>query len=214
MHEANDMGTDAYRSGDYVAAIRYFEQALETEPDDATVRENLRAARSALKAQQDQRARAAQASRDAQARAIDEARSAKVHGENAARQPGSGEQQRVFDTAGVRVSGSGGVVDARNPPARVQIPPSLANNPEILRLQGQRSALVGQRTDLEQKLTGIRERKARGDGNRGQLEVQEAETKQKISNVTSQIAVVDVKTESFVINLTRENPQAQASPSR
>jgi hypothetical protein len=81
-------------------------------------------------------------------------------------------------------------------------------------LQGQRTALVGQRTDLEQKLVEIREQKARGDGNRGQLEVQEAQTKQKISNVSSQIAVVDVKTESFVINLTRENPQAQAAPPR
>lgn len=211
MHDANDLGSDAYRTGDYVTAIRYFEQALESEPDDPTLQENLRAARAAFKAQQDQRTREAQAARGAQARAIDEARSAQFHGENAARSPSSGEQQRVFDTTGNRVSGSGSVVDARNPPKRVQIPPSLANNPEILRLQGERTTLVSQRANLEQKLTGIREQKARGEGNRGQLEVQEAQAKQQISNVTSQIAVVDVKTESFVINLTRETPQPQTA---
>jgi len=209
MHEANDLGTDAFRSGDYVTAIRYFEHALESEPDDPALLDNLRGARAALREQQEQRARASRPA-DPSARAIDEARSAVAHGQNAAARPGSGEQQRVFDTGGDRVSGSGGVVDARNPPQRVQIPPSLANNPEILRLQGQRAALVNQRAGLEQRLAEIRGQRSRGEGNRGQLEVQEAQTRQQISNVGSQIAVVDVQTESFVISLTRDQPQSQA----
>ena len=220
MHDANDMGAEAYRSGDYAAAIRYFQRALEVEPDDPTVQGNLRSARAGLTAQQDrlareaQAARNAQAARDAQARAIDEARSAKVHGENAVLQPNGREQQRVFDTTGNRVAGSGNVVDGRIPPPRVQIPPALANNPEILRLKGERAALTSQRATLEQKLAAIRDQKARGEGNRGQLDVQEAQAKQQISNVTSQIGVVDVKTESFVISFTRENPQPPTARSQ
>ena len=60
-----------------------------------------------------------------------------------------------------------------------------------------------------QQLQSIRQKKERGEGDRGKLDVQEAKTKQEISNVTSKIGKVDYDTESFVINLTRETMPSQ-----
>ncbi len=216
MHDANDGGTEAFKRGNYADALRYFQTALEQDPDDPTVLENLRATRTKLREESDRRAAASRASVAAAAAspstALDQLRSAQSHGQAAAAQGSSEEARKVFDTVGTRVSASAGSANPRAAQARMQIPPALANNPEIRRLQTQRTGLVGQLQSLEQRLATIREQKSRSPADRGQLEVQEAKAKQDISNVTSQIAVVDVQTESFVINVTRANSTSPKPP--
>lgn len=188
MHDANDTGVGLFNRGDWANAITYFQEALEQNPDDPVILENLRRAQ--------------------QAKAREEAESARAHGQAASGMSldaASREAQRVFDRPGERAPTSGDVVDARGLGPRVQIPPSLANHPEIRRLQDQRSGFVNQLRRLESQLESVRQKKARGEGNRGDLDVQEAKAKQEISNVTNQIGAVDVQTESFVINMTRQS---------
>ena len=46
MHDANDRGVEFYNRGDWVNAIRAFEEALQIEPNDSAIIENLNRARS------------------------------------------------------------------------------------------------------------------------------------------------------------------------
>ena len=143
---------------------------------------------------------------------LEEARAAKAHAEAAKSKGDEGrkEAQKIFDTRGKRVSSSTDVVDVRglgravDIPAEVEIPAALANRPEIRRLQKERKTFVKQIKKLETKLNSIREKKASGKGNKGQLEVEEVKTKDEISKTKSKIAVADLKMKSFVITLTRE----------
>lgn len=196
MHDANEEGADAYARGDWANAIRFFEQALEQNPDDPSILQNL-----------------------ANAKARQAAEAARVHSQTAVTKPlddktigrdgGSLDARRVFDTPGERAPTPGDVVDTRGSGRRIQIPASLANHPEIKKLQTKRNGLENQLRKVESQLESIRQKKASGEGNRGDLDVQEAKAKQQISNVTNQIGMVDDQTKSFVINLTREATPAE-----
>ena len=101
-------------------------------------------------------------------------------------------------------SSAPGVVDGRGGGRRIEIPAALAKHPEIKKLQKEKKTLVEHHKNLEKKLAAIRHKKAKGEGDKGKLDVQEAKTKQEISNVENKIGFVDVKMESFVINLSKE----------
>lgn len=212
MHDVNDMAVEAYNRGDWAAAIRHLRTALDLQPGDPTLLANLRAVEGRAEAERVKTKQATEKRALAQAQAaLQDAEAKKIRSaETAAR-----ESQRVFDQ-GVPLPPvtSASVVDARTPASRVQIPPVLANHSFILRMQAERAALAKDVQGLEQKLQGIREQRARGEGNRGQLEVQEVATRQEITNATHQIGFVEQKMEAFVINLTRASESASAAPPR
>lgn len=85
--DASDNGVDAYESGDYGAAIKHFEEALEYAPDDPDLQHNLDKAKEAFR----------------QSEIARELKSAKSHGDIAAatsNEASSMEARRVFDTGG------------------------------------------------------------------------------------------------------------------
>lgn len=146
--------------------------------------------------------------------AIEQAKGASEYGKSAldagssggtvpSKEPVSDKARTVFDTPGRGVSDPRDAVVDVSTIATREIPPELANHPRIKALQKEKETLEGQKKSLEKELGLIRQKKARGEGNKGDLEVQEAKKKQEISNVTSKIGVVDVNLQSFVINLTR-----------
>jgi len=217
VEELNEKGLDAYERRDFATAAIYFREALAYNPHDPSLKHNLRRAEEkAREAEVEARRRA-----EAQRKALEEAAAAAAHAQKAASmvsmspEKASKEAQKVFDTRGdrtiVSVPTSANAVDARGAGRPAKIPPSLANHPEIQKMQKERTELVDQVKSLETKLDSIRNKKTQGQGNKGELEVQEAKTKQEISNLTSKIAVVDVKTEDFVINLTKENTPSQTT---
>lgn len=233
----NSLGLVLKRQGQYREAEAAYGKALEIHPSYEVAQDNLKAMRSAIESKADsiwatifpaeqstalQRAqeKAQEAQANAQRKAREEAESTKAHGQAGA--GGSSDEEakdqaeKVFDKLGVRVppSSSTDVVETQGLGKRIEISPELANHPKIKALQKEREALEGQRKSLEKELDLIRQKKARGEGNKGELEVQEAKKKQEISNVTSKIGVVDVKMESFVINLTRASTPPDTDPNK
>ena len=158
---------------------------------------------------------------EARNKALEEAAAAAAHAKKAASivsvapEKAGKEARKVFDgrgdRTGVSVPTSVVVGDTKGMGRPLKIPPALANHPEIQRLQKEKTELVDQVEGLEAKLGSIQEKKAKGQGNKGELQVQEAKTKQEISNLTSKIGVVDVKMEDFVINLSKEKKPSEAA---
>jgi tetratricopeptide (TPR) repeat protein len=215
VEDLNERGLDAYERRDFAAAARYFREALEYNPHDPTLKQNLgKAEQKARQAEEEGRRRA-----EAQRKAFEEAAAAAAHAQRAASivsvnpDKASQELQRVFDTKGDRATvsqpASPAVVGGQSLGHPARIPPALTRHPEVQKMQKERADLVDQVKALETRVDSIRQKKNQGEGNKGELEVQEAKTKQEISNLTSKILVVDVKMEDFVINLTKENTASE-----
>lgn len=116
------------------------------------------------------------------------------------------ETQFGFDTAPTRPSASTSspvAVPPAGPPR--EPPPALAKRPQMIKLQQEKERLMKQYRDLEKQLGEIKEKKARGEGDKGQLDVQEVEIKQKMAETTSEIGVVTVKIESFPVEFEEES---------
>jgi tetratricopeptide (TPR) repeat protein len=211
----NEKGLDAYDRGNYAAAIRCFQMALEYDPHNPALIDNLKASQKKAReaeAQELRRAKEATLQRaaleEARRKALAEAAAASAHSKAAAAkglEEASRNGQKVFDTRGERVkvptSSSTGVLDAQGVGRPIEISAALAKHPEIRKLQKERSGLVDELKRLEEELASIRDKKVLGEGKKGDLDVKEARAKQGISNVTNKIGYVDVKIESFVINL-------------
>ena len=215
VEDLNERGLDAYEARDFAAAARYFREALEYNPHDPTLKQNLRKAeQKAREVEEEARRRA-----EAQRKALEAAAAAAAHAQKAASivsvnpEKASQETQKVFDTKGDRAmasqSASAVVADGQSLGHPAQIPPALIRHPEVQKMQKERVDLVEQVKALETRVDSIRQKKNQGEGNKGELEVQEAKTKQEISNLASKIQVVDVKMEDFVINLTKENAPSE-----
>ena len=79
--DANDNGLDAYDNNDWYNAIQFFKEALEYTPDDEDILDNLRAAESRLRNEQDRRAeeiRRAEEERKAELKRSEEERKAEI----------------------------------------------------------------------------------------------------------------------------------------
>ena len=219
VEDLNEKGFDAYERGDFASAARYFRIALEYDPYNPTLKHNLSRAEEKVRESEARRREEARRRAEARNKALEEAAAAAAHAKKAAStvsvapEKASKEARKVFDGKGdrVEVSVPSSVVvgDAKGTGRALKIPPALAKHPEIQRLQKEKTELVDQVKGLETKLDSIREKKAKGEGNKGELEVQEAKTKQEISNLTSKIGVVAVKLEDFVINLSKEKKPSE-----
>jgi hypothetical protein len=221
VEDLNEKGFDAYERGDFASAARYFRVALEYDPHNPTLKHNLRRAEGKVREAEARRRDEARRRAEARNKALEEAAAAAAHAKKAASivsvapEKAGKEARKVFDgrgdRTGVSVPASVVVGDTKGMGRPLKIPPALANHPEIQRLQKEKTELVDQVKGLETKLGSIQEKKAKGQGNKGELEVQEAKTKQEISNLTSKIGVVDVKMEDFVINLSKEKKPSEAA---
>lgn len=118
------------------------------------------------------------------------------------------ETERGFDRSGKRVPlSSGGVVDVRGVPPGRDIRPGLAKKPAMIRLQQQKRQLLQEHRDLEKQLEIVKEKKARGEGDKGQLDLQEVELNQKKTETMSRIGAVQVKIESYIVEFEEEPRQ-------
>jgi Flp pilus assembly protein TadD len=112
------------------------------------------------------------------------------------------EARKGFDTGGTAISGPS-PVDARGIKPAV-VSPKIANHPTYKALQKEEDGLVKQREALEKELAEIRQQKEVYVSVKGMYAVEEAKKKQQIMNVQSQIGVIKVKKQDFIVSFKEE----------
>jgi tetratricopeptide (TPR) repeat protein len=112
------------------------------------------------------------------------------------------EARKGFDTGGTSASGPS-PVDARGVKPAV-VSPRIANHPTYKSLQKEEDGLIKQQEVLEKELAEIRQQKEVNVPDRGLYTVEEAKKKQQISNVQSQIGVIKVRKQDFIVSFKEE----------
>jgi len=118
---------------------------------------------------------------------------------------------RVFDRGDVNVSGSAGAVDARGVQPR-KVPEAIRRDPRWQALDQKEMICRTEQKKVQQKIDSIKQKLQAGEGNKGQLQVDLVHARDEMSKLESQVNMVKVEKESFLITI-EEKPAASAESS-
>jgi len=118
---------------------------------------------------------------------------------------------RVFDRGDVHVSGSPGAVDARGVQPR-KVPEGVRRDPRWQALDQKEMTCRTEQKKVQQKIDAIKQKLQAGEGNKGQLQVDLVHARDEMSKLESQVNMVKVEKESFLITI-EEKPAAPAQNS-
>jgi len=198
-YDAYDTGLEFFERAQWGRAIMHFNEALDYNPENYDALDDLNIAKGKL--------------HDAYLLqkkniAMEEAKAALMHGQKAAATSHGKASQNIFDTAGKGAPSSTSVVDARAYKnvlgKKVDVPKEHKNNPKIIKMQKDRKVWETKFKKLEKKLAAIKKKKPKGKKEKGILQVEEVKIKGEMDIVKQNTQVIDVKMESFVINLTKK----------
>lgn len=198
-YDAYDTGLEFFERAQWGNAIMHFEEALEYNPENYDALEDMNTAKKKL--------------RDAYSlqkknKAMEEAKAALIHGKKATTSSHGKESQNIFDTAGNKAPSTSSIVDARGYKdvlgKAVSVPKEHKNNPKIIKMQKERKVWESKFKKLEQELKVLKKKKPKNQKEKGNLQVAEVKIREKIDIVKQNTQVLDVKMESFVIDLTKK----------
>lgn len=118
---------------------------------------------------------------------------------------------RVFDRGDVSVSGSTDAVDARGVQPR-EVPEKVRRDPRWQALDQKEMTYRAEQEKVQQKIDSIEQKLQAGEGDKGQLQVDLVHARDEMSKIESQVNVIKVEKESFLITI-EEKPAAPAEKS-
>ncbi|MBI2491449.1 MAG: tetratricopeptide repeat protein [Candidatus Rokubacteria bacterium] len=190
-----------FDTGDFSAAEAELKRYLAVEPGNQAAMRLLAQFQAAAAGSPARGVGLGQAYQAAVENATDIARAGLKSGEKAAEAAG-----RVFDR-GVTTPPAVAVGSGARP-----MPPGLANDERMKSLQTQKTKLLDQNAELQKKLDDVRVRKARGEGDRGRLDVEETNLKQQQVGVRGQIGVLEVNIIDLGVKWEEEQKGAAPTP--